>query len=82
MSTQMIIRIDGEMKSRLDRLARLEGRTTSEVVRELIEERVRERDMGAYIESLWDRIGGKLKSKGVSASAIEGAVKASRRKRG
>ena len=36
MGTQMIVRIDSEMKKRLNRLARVEGKTTSQVVMKLI----------------------------------------------
>lgn len=79
MTTQMIIRIDDEVKGRLNKLARLEGKTTSEMVRELIEERIKERDIGAYIDDLWDRIGRKLKSKGVTQATIKKAIKASRK---
>jgi len=78
MTTQIIIRIDSEVKNRLNRLARLEGKTTSEIVRELIEERIKERDIEAYIDDLWNRIGKKLKSKGVTPGMIEKAIKASR----
>lgn len=82
MSTQMLIRIDDEVKSRLNKLARLEGKTTSEMVRELIEERIKERDIGAYVDDLWNRIGKKLKSKGVTSAAIEKAIKVSRKNQG
>lgn len=82
MTTQMIIRIDDEVKNRLGKLARLEGKTTSEMVRELIEEHIKERDIGAYIDALWNRIGKKLKSKGVTPSVIEKTIKASRKNRG
>ena len=80
MTTQMIIRIDEGVKDRLNRLARLEGKTTSEMVRELIEERIKERDIGAYVDDLWNRIGRKLKSKGVTAAIIDKAVKETRKK--
>ena len=79
MTTQMIIRIDEDIKNRLNKLARLEGKTTSEMVRELIEERIKERDIGAYIDDLWNRISKKLKSKSVTPAAIEKAIKASRK---
>jgi len=82
MSTQMLIRIDDDVKNRLNKLARLEGKTTSEMVRELIEERIKERDIGAYVDDLWNRIGKKLKVRGVSPAAIEKAIKASRRVQG
>ena len=82
MTTQMIVRIDEGVKNRLNRLARLEGKTTSEMVRELIEERIKERDIGAYVDDLWNRIGRKLKSKGVTAAIIDKAVKETRKKQG
>ena len=80
MSTQMIIRIDDEVKSRLNKLARLEGKTTSELVRELIEEHIKERDIGVYIDDLWNRIGSKIKSKGVTPATVKKAIKDSRKR--
>ena len=79
MSTQMIIRIDNEVKNRLNKLARIEGKTTSEMVRGLIEEYIQERDIGAYIDDLWNRIGKKLKAKGVTPGKIETAIREARR---
>jgi len=38
MTTQMIIRIDDRVKEKISKLARVEGKTTSEMVRTLIEE--------------------------------------------
>ena len=80
MSTQMIIRIDSEVKNRLNKLARIEGKTTSGMVRELIEEYIKERDISSYIDDLWNRTGKKLKAKGVTPAAIEAAIGASRKK--
>ncbi len=81
MTTQMIIRIDLEMKNRLNKLARVEGKTTSQMVRDLIEDYIREKDIGTYIDNLWDRIGGKLRSKGINQRDINRAIKESRRNR-
>ena len=80
MSTQMIIRIDNQVKTRLNKLARIEGKSTSEMVRRLIEEYIKERDIGSYIDDLWDRTGQKLKSRGITPAAIEKAIRASRNK--
>jgi len=82
MSTQMIIRIEDEVKNRLTKLARVEGKTTSEMVRGLIEDYIRERDISSYIDDLWDRTGKKLKSKGISPATIEKAIKEARKKQG
>lgn len=80
MTTQMIIRIDPETKDRLNKLARVEGKTTSQMVRELIEEYIKEHDIGNYIDDLWNRVGGKLKSKGVTPKSIDRALKEIRRR--
>lgn len=71
----MIVRIDAEIKNRLNDLARIERKTTSQVVRELIEEHIKERDISSYVDGLWDRIGVKLKAKGVTQEKIGKAVK-------
>jgi len=82
MDKQMIVRIDTELKNRLSRLARNEGKTTSQMVRELIRDYVKERDIGAYIDGLWSRIGAKLAARGVRLGDIRKAVAASRNQRG
>jgi hypothetical protein len=82
MDKQMIVRIDTELKERLSRLARAEGKTTSQMVRELVRDYVKNRDIGAYIDGLWRRIGGKLASRGVRPGDINRAVAESRKKRG
>jgi predicted DNA-binding protein len=82
MAAQMIIRIDPEAKNRLNKLARVEGKTTSQKVRELIEDYIKERDISAYIDDLWNRIGGKLRDRGVKPSDIDRAIKETRRKQG
>jgi hypothetical protein len=81
MTTQMIIRIDSEMKNRLNKLARVEGKTTSQMVRELIEDYIREKDIGSYIDNLWGRIGGKLMANGINPKDINRAIKESRQGR-
>lgn len=80
MTTQMIVRIDPNMKDKLNKLARLEGKTTSQMVRELVEEYVSERDISAYIDNLWNRIGGKLREKGIKSKDIKKAIKEARKK--
>lgn len=82
MEKQLLIRIDNDLKERLERLARSEGKTTSEMVRELISEYVRERDISAYIDELWNRVGDKLRKKGAGLADVNRAVAESRKKRG
>lgn len=79
MSTQMIIRIDPELKNKVNRFARAEGKTTSDVVRELLEEYISSRDIAAYVDGLWEKIGTRLVSQGVTADRISEAIEEVRR---
>jgi len=70
MSTQMIVRIDPELKTKVNNFAKTEGKNISEVVRELLEDYVKDRDIGLYIDDLWKRIGTKLESRGFGPKDI------------
>jgi len=78
-STQMVIRLEPELKDKVDRLARKEGKATSTVVRGLIEEYVRDHDIEGYIDGLWDRIGKKLNALGITSRDIRKAIKSARK---
>lgn len=80
MTNQMIVRINPAVKDKLNKLARTEGKTTSQMVRELLEDYIKERDISAYVDDLWDRIGGKLRSKRVKPRDINSAIKAVRKR--
>jgi len=73
----MIIRLEPGLKDKVSRLAKSEGKNLSELVRELLEKYTKERDMGAYIDNLWDKIGRNL-SKNISESDIENMIKQTR----
>ena len=75
MTTQMIIRLDAETKTKLTKLARADGKNTSQVVRELIENYIQDRDMGAYIDDLWNRVGKKFKARDIGTDQIERAIR-------
>jgi predicted DNA-binding protein len=74
MTTQMIVRLDSKTKSKLTKLAQAEGKNTSQVIRELIEDYIQNRDMGSYIDDLWDRVGKKLKGRNIGSKEIEQAI--------
>ena len=75
MSTQMIIRLDPTLKNRVNQFAKAEGKTTSEVVRELLENYIQSRDSSLYIDDLWERIGTKLTTKGKRHKDISKIIK-------
>lgn len=82
MTVQMLIRIPPETKERLTKIARNEGKSTSQVVREIIEEYIHDRDIGVYIDNLWLRIGNKLKSKGIKSQDISKMIRQVRESKG
>lgn len=75
MDTQLIVRLEEELKSKITKLAKAEGKTTSQVVRELVRNYVQERDMEGYVDDLWARIGKSLKARNVRNGDIARAVK-------
>jgi len=81
MVTQMMVRIDSELKNKVNNLAKSEGKSFSEVVRELLEEYVKNRDIGSYIDDLWGRIGNTLQSKGIGQKEIKRAIQEVRSRR-
>ena len=81
MSTQMIVRIDPELKAKVNNLAKAEGKSISEVVRELLEDYVKDRDIGLYIDDLWKRIGAKLESGGFGPKDIKSVIQEVRTKK-
>ena len=78
MTTQMIIRVEPTLKNKASNLAKSEGKNLSQLVRELLENYTKERDMGAYIDNLWDSIGKKLSKENINESDIEEAIKLTR----
>jgi len=81
MTSQMIVRINPELKAKVNSLAKAEGRNVSEVVRDLLEEYVKNRDIGLYIDDLWQRIGCKLTSRGIQSQEIRRVIKEVRSKK-
>jgi hypothetical protein len=77
----MIVRVDPELKTKVNNLARAEGKSISEVVRQLLEDYVRDRDIGSYIDDLWQRIGTKLTSRGLGPEDIQGVIQEVRAKK-
>ena len=52
MTTQMIVRINPELKNKVNSLPKAEGKSISEVVRKLLEDYVKNRDISLYIDDL------------------------------
>jgi predicted DNA-binding protein len=78
MSKQMVIRIDEETKERFQRVSRMEGKTASEKMRELIECYVRKADLSQVVDDLWERIGDKARKSGVSEDDVDRIIRETR----
>jgi hypothetical protein len=78
MKKSMIIRIDEHTKNKFDRIARIEGKTTSEKVRELMSSYVATNDLSSIVDSLWSRISDKIKQKGYNEKDVENLIKEAR----
>lgn len=81
MTTQMIVRLDPELKARVNNLAKAEGKSVSEVVRELIEGYVRDRDISSYIDNLWERVGDKLAARRIKPQVVQRVIREARAKK-
>jgi predicted DNA-binding protein len=78
MTTQIIIRIDPHKREQLKKLSKAEGKATSEVIRELIDNFIKDHDMDGYIDDLWKRTGTLLTKKGLSLKDVNRVIKESR----
>jgi len=81
MSGQMMIRIDEETKERFQRLARMEGKSASEKVRELVENYIHKADISLVVDDLWARVGTRLRERKVTEDDVERAIRESRESR-
>ena len=81
MTTQIIVRVDSDLKSEAMRIARIEGKSLSNVVRQLLQEYVQNRDIAAYVDDLWDRIGEEVRAAGYRPQDIPGIIRDVRAKR-
>jgi predicted transcriptional regulator len=71
---QLTVRIDDDLKDHLQTLARREGKSTSEVVRELVQRYVQDRDRGAALKALWHRMQQNAEAAGTGPEDVEAAI--------
>lgn len=75
MGSQILVRIDKDLKNKFQRLSRFEQKSVNEKVRELITGYVREHNIEDTMKSLWNEIGQSLKKKGYKVSDVEKTIK-------
>ena len=78
METQLVIRIDQNTKQKFSKIARMEGKTASTKVRELVASYIEENDFSRVVSDLWDRTAKKLKAKGTTEKDVKDVIKSVR----
>ena len=75
MGSQIIIRVDNKTKEKFYRLVRMEGRTASDKVREMVENYIKKSSVEGIVDDLWRRIGTKMKGKGFREKDVQKIVR-------
>ena len=82
MTDQMLVRLEDDAKKKLAYLARAEGKSSSQVVRELVREYIVQRDLAGCIDDLWARAGRKMAAAGNRPEDVHRAILAARKGKG
>ncbi|MFB6248970.1 MAG: ribbon-helix-helix protein, CopG family [Salinibacter sp.] len=77
---QLTVRIDDDLKGHLQALARREGKSTSDVVRSLVQRYVQDRDRSAALRALWNQMERSAEETETGPEDVEEAIRAVRRK--
>lgn len=77
---QLTVRINDDLKGHLQALARREGKSTSDVVRSLVQRYVQDRDRGAALQALWEQMRQRAEEAGADPKDVEAAVESVREK--
>ena len=75
MDKNLIVRIDDSLKNKVEYLARAEGKNSSIVVRELLANYVKSRDISSCVDNLWNSISMDLKRQGANSGKIAKAIR-------
>lgn len=79
MEEQLFVRIDKETKAAFMELARQEGKTASEVIRQMVDQYIKERDMSVYLSRLMDRMSERVQGRGYDQGDVERVIDEVRR---
>lgn len=71
----MIIRVDDPTKDKFEYLARRAGQTVSEVIRDLMRNYIKEKDMAAYIDDLWNEMSAQARASGFTVKDVPRIIK-------
>jgi len=72
---QILIRIDEELKRKVQQLARAEQKSVNQKIREIISQYVEEHDIERSLKSLWQEIGQEIKKMGYKPSDVDRIIR-------
>jgi predicted DNA-binding protein len=75
MTSQILVRLDKELKDKFQWLSGIERKSVNEKVRELMEKYVKEHSLEATMKNLWDEIGSSMKKKGYKEADVARMIK-------
>ncbi len=78
MTSQILVRLDKELKDKFQRLSGIEQKSVNEKVRELMEKYVKEHSLETTMKNLWDEIGSSMKKKGYKEADVARMIKKAR----
>ncbi len=81
MAESILLRLDHDLRERVVQCARYEGKTVSQLIRQIIFNYVQERDISGHIDSLWVRIGKQLDGGSTPSQKIDRVIKQVRARR-
>jgi predicted DNA-binding protein len=74
MRAQLIIRLDHATKERFTRIARQEGKTASEKIRELLNSYIRKSDLSIVVDDIWTSISNRMRQNGVTEDDVDRVI--------
>ena len=75
MTSQILVRVDKDLKDKFRKLSGIEQKSVNEKMRELMEEYVRDHSIGPAMKDLWNEIGSSMREKGYRESDVEKMIK-------
>ncbi len=75
MTSQILVRVDKDIKDKFQKLSRFEHKSVNEKIRELIKDYVEEHNIENAMKGLWAEIGSSMKTKGYTVSDVEKTIR-------
>ncbi len=71
----LILRIDEETKGKFTSMVRMEGKTISGKLREMISEHIRANDPAVAVDMVWRKVAARMRERGLREDDLEKAIR-------